>query len=623
MLDLNTVEDSTTQKDVRAYALAIVTSAAAVAVTRFTWPFFEGTPLLPMFSAVALATHFGSGPAGLVALVLTVLGSRLAFPVGDPAQFDLRSLVTFVVVGVLANRILDGRKRSAASLQKSEAEFRAVWEHAALGAALLNTRGTIERINPALERLLGAPAAAYAGVAFAACSHPDEEAAERDRLARLMAGDEAFYQREQQYRRNDGSFFWGRVTVSSIRAGKAAPTGALAIVEDITARRQGEMDLRASEERLRRAQKTEAVGQLVAGVAHNFNNLLTVTMGYTDLLLERQGEHGPDHDELEEIRKATARGASLTRQLLAFGREHQSMPMRLDLNEVILRVRDMLSRVIREDIELRIGVQPAPAMLQIDPHDLEQVILNLVINARDALPIGGVIDIDVRRQTIDEKDLAPGEYVRLRVHDNGMGMTPEVREHLFEPFFTTKEVGSGTGLGLAFVDGIVRHAKGFVTVDTAPGMGTAFSVYFPLAEAAPVADAVAAPAASGARKPSGATILLVEDEAAVREMTTQMLGRAGYRVLAAATPSEATSLFDAHAADIDLLLTDIVMPEMHGPVLAQRLVARRPELRVVFVSGHSDAMPAGATATGKTAFLGKPFAAAHLLATLTEVLNAA
>ncbi len=609
--------------DVRAYALAVIASVVAVAATRFTWPFFAGTPLLPLFSAVALATHFGSGPAGLVALGLTTLGSRLAFPAGDPSQFDLRALLMFVIVGVFANRVLAGRNESEASLQKSEAEFRAVWEHAALGAALLNTRGAIERINPALERLLGAPAARYAGAPFAACSHPDEEIAERERLAHLMTGYGAFYQREQQYRRNDGSFFWGRVTVSSIRAGKAAPTGALAIVEDITARRQGEMDLRASEERLRRAQKTEAVGQLVAGVAHNFNNLLTVTMGYTDLLLERHGDDGEDRDELEEIQKATARGASLTRQLLAFGREHQSMPMRIDLNEVILRLRDMLMRVIREDIELRIDVQPAPAVLQIDPHDLEQVILNLVINARDALPMGGVIDIDVSHQTIDKTDIAPGEYVCLRIHDTGIGMTPEVREHLFEPFFTTKEVGSGTGLGLAFVDGIVRHAKGFVTVDTAPEKGTTFSVYFPLAEASATSAAVDEPAASTASKPSGATILLVEDERAVREMTTLMLGRAGYRVFAAATPSEATSLFDAHAADIDLLLTDIVMPEMHGPVLAQRLVARRPELRVVFVSGHSDAMPAGTTATGKTAFLGKPFAPAHLLATLTEVLNAA
>ena len=545
----------------------------------------------------------------------------MAYPGGAPSSLDPRALVTFFAVGLLANRILDGRNRAKASLQRSEAEFRAVWEHAALGAALLNRRGAIERINPALEKMLGATVARYTSVPFADCVHPDDAAAERERLAGLMNGAEAFYQRDQQYRRDDGTFFWGRVTVSAIHSGNTAPTGALAILEDITARRQNELDLRASEEKLRRAQKTEAVGQLVAGVAHNFNNLLTVTMGYTDLLLERHVE-GDDRDELEEIRKATERGARLTRQLLAFGREHNTMPMRIDLNEVVFALRDVLARVIREDIELRIDVAPVPATLHIDPHDLEQVVLNLVINARDALPIGGVIDIGVGHQTVADGDVAPGEYVCLKIHDNGIGMTPEVREHLFEPFFTTKEVGAGTGLGLAYVDGIVRHAKGFINVDTAPDQGTTFSVYFPLAEAAPTVAAVEVAAAPVERGRQSATILLVEDEPAVLEMTTRMLGHAGYRVFAAATPSEASHLFNEHADDIDLLLTDIVMPEMHGPVLAQRLIAQRPDLRVLFVSGHSDAMPVGTTATGKTAFLGKPFVPAHLLATITEVLNA-
>jgi CheY-like chemotaxis protein len=267
---------------------------------------------------------------------------------------------------------------------------------------------------------------------------------------------------------------------------------------------------------------------------------------------------------------------------------------------------------------LRIDCDPAPALVHLDPHDLEQVILNLVINARDALPVGGAIDIAVVRQTTGE-----GSFVGLRIHDNGIGMAPDVQAHLFEPFFTTKEVGAGTGLGLAFVDGIVRNAKGFVTVESAPGQGTTFLVYFPVAEAGAADAAADAPAPEAARAWSGATILLVEDERAVRDMTTLVLGRAGYRVLAAATPSEASTLFDEHGASIDLLLTDIVMPEMHGPVLAQRLIARRPGLRVLFVSGHSDAMPTGTTATGKTAFLGKPFAPANLLATVTEVLNAA
>ncbi len=231
------VEEITTQVNVRAYALAVALSMVAVGSIRFTWPFFAGTPLLPLFSAVAIATHFGSGPAGLLALALTAAGSTLAFPAGA-ASFDLRALVTFVLVSVLANRILDGRKRFAASLKKSEAEFRAVWEHAALGAALLDRRGKIERINPALERLFGAPAAGYVGVPFVDCNHPDDTDGERDRLTNLMLGGEPFYQREQQYRRHDGTYFWGNVTVSSIIDEKGAPRGALAILEDITVRRQ-------------------------------------------------------------------------------------------------------------------------------------------------------------------------------------------------------------------------------------------------------------------------------------------------------------------------------------------------------------------------------------------------
>jgi len=213
-----------------------------------------------------------------------------------------------------------------------------------------------------------------------------------------------------------------------------------------------------------------------------------------------------------------------------------------------------------------------------------------------------------------------GDYVRVQVRDNGIGMTPQVRAHLFEPFFTTKDVGAGTGLGLAFVDGVVRHGGGTVTVDTAPGQGTMFSVYVPRAH--DVADSFVEPRRPAASLPSSGTILVVEDEPAVREMTVRLLSRAGYRVLSASMPSEAAALFDTHRDDIDLLLTDVIMPEMHGPALAQQLIGQRPDLRVLFVSGHSDSLPAGATGTGRISFLGKPFAPSHLLATVSEILAA-
>jgi PAS domain S-box-containing protein len=616
--------------ETQAYVLAVGATAVGIAITRLTWPVFAGTPFVPLFAAVVVTTQWGSPAAGLVAILLTVLGAPFAFPSGAPSPWELRTLAIFLSICVLSNRVVAGRNRAQAALRASEAQLRATWEHAPLGAAPLDRAGRIERINPALERLLGFPPSACAGLAFTTFNDPDDVEAERQRFAELVGGREAFYQCEQRYRRRDGGLLWGRVTVSAIRGGPAADaTGAIAVLEDITAQRQAELDLRASEQKLRQAHKMEAVGQLVAGVAHNFNNLLAVTLGYTDLLLERRRDDDLDRDDLGEIRRATERGAALTRQLLAFGRKHDAKLARVDLNQTVTGVREMLTRVMREDIQLAIEVISAPVIVLIDPHDLEQAILNLVINSRDALPQGGAIQIEVARETIappqtnaSTEPAAPAEYARLRVRDNGTGMTPEVQAHLFEPFFTTKEVGQGTGLGLAFVHGIARHGGGFVTVQSAPGQGTVVSVYFPVLTDTTVETAATRPAARTVTRSASATILLVEDEAPVSTMMVRVLNRAGYRVLSAATPGEAFAVFEQHTSDIDLLLTDIVMPEMNGPALAQRLVAARPDLRILFVSGYSGGLPGSATATGKVAFLAKPFPSDQLVATVAGLLSA-
>jgi two-component system cell cycle sensor histidine kinase/response regulator CckA len=380
-------------------------------------------------------------------------------------------------------------------------------------------------------------------------------------------------------------------------------------------------NVRASEERVRRAQKMEAVGQLAAGVAHNFNNLLQVTLGYTDMLLDDR-EDAVVRSAATEIRRATERGAVLTRQLLAFGRKHDPRVTRVDLGATIGVLGNMLARVIREDMKLTMDLRGEHAVL-IDPSDLEQVILNLVINARDALPSGGAIQISLDTAAVDaaiaaREQSAAGEYVRLRVSDNGVGMTPDVLAHLFEPFFTTKEVGEGTGLGLPFVQGVARHAGGFVTIDSAPQEGTTVSLYLPPFHG-PAAVAPAPPPPVSAATP--ATILLVEDEVPVRKTTARMLERAGYTVLAAATPSEACSIFEKERSRIDLLLSDIVMPEMHGPVLAERLLAQRSDLRVLFVSGYSDVMPETRDGSAKPVFLAKPFTTAALLAAVREALS--
>jgi two-component system cell cycle sensor histidine kinase/response regulator CckA len=384
--------------------------------------------------------------------------------------------------------------------------------------------------------------------------------------------------------------------------------------------------VRDSDERLRRAQKMEVVGQLAAGVAHNFNNLLQVTMGYTDILMDARHDGEIDLEAIGEIRKATERGASLTRQLLAFGRKHDPRAVRVDLDVTIAAMQEMLRRVIREDIELTLALDSDGAAVTIDPFDLEQVVFNLVINARDALPEGGAIGIALSRVTIDgtnrpkDQAVVPGAYAKLDVRDNGTGMDADVRAHLFEPFFTTKEVGQGTGLGLAFVDGIARHGGGFVTVDTTPGQGTTVSIHLPLVPELARAGATGAGRTTTLPVQPAATILLVEDEDAVRFMTAHMLTRAGYHVLAASGPEDAIAIFELHADRIDLLLTDVVMPGMHGPELAGRLAARRPDLPVVFVSGYSDQMPPLAVVSSRAAFVPKPFTASNLISTLQGVL---
>jgi nitrogen-specific signal transduction histidine kinase/ActR/RegA family two-component response regulator len=383
---------------------------------------------------------------------------------------------------------------------------------------------------------------------------------------------------------------------------------------------------RVLEERVAHLEKMESIGRLAGGIAHDFNNLLTAILGYTEVLLTNRAADDPDRPPLEEIQKAGLRAASLTQQLLAFSRKQVLLPREVDLNQTVLGLRSMLTRLIREDITLTCEVAAEPAIVTVDPAQVEQVILNLVLNARDALPGGGWIRLDVAR--LSASDLTPpadaglaDAYVRLRVSDNGVGISPAVRSHLFEPFFTTKDLGKGTGLGLASAHGIVHQSHGWIDVSSEPGEGATFAIHFPAVQLPQTMATEPAAPRNVVEPPRGnETVLLVEDEEAVRRIMSTVLKRQGYTVLEASTPLVALELFERHAEQIALLLTDVVMPVMGGPALAQRLVAIRPALRVLFVSGYTGSVPPQIQSPN-VGFLTKPFQTGVLAARVREMLG--
>ena len=369
----------------------------------------------------------------------------------------------------------------------------------------------------------------------------------------------------------------------------------------------------------------EAVGRLAGGVAHDFNNLLTVITGNADILLDGFPEGDRRKAEVEEILKASERAASLTRQLLAFGRGQTLIDEVLDLNAVVHNTEHLLRRVIGEDVSLISVLDPALSSVRADPGQIEQVLMNLAINARDAMPKGGRLTIETGNVWLDEDyardhvTVKPGAYVMMAVSDTGIGMGEEVRAHAFEPFFTTKELGKGTGLGLATVYGIVKQSGGYIWIYSEPGLGTTVKVYFPRVEER-AAPALARPERS---EPAGGheTILLVEDEDSVRGLARRCLEARGYRVLSAHGGREALEVAEKHGDSIDLALTDVVMPEMSGPELVGRLRLLRPGLKAVFMSGYTDNAFDRQGIDEGTAFLQKPFSAIGLAEKVREVLD--
>jgi two-component system, cell cycle sensor histidine kinase and response regulator CckA len=418
-------------------------------------------------------------------------------------------------------------------------------------------------------------------------------------------------------RRKDGTEFPVEISLSYVETGSGL--SALALVTDITERKR-------LEEQLLRSQKMEAVGRLAGGVAHDFNNMLTIISGYNQLLLSHLTPEGPPYAYAEEIRKTTERAAALTKQLLAFSRGQVIQPKVLDMNGLLTGISTMLQPLLGEDVALVLRLQPDLGRVKADPGQLEQVILNLAVNARDAMPKGGRLTIETADVKLDRiyawahLGVQPGTYVMMAISDTGEGMNAETRKHMFEPFFTTKERGKGTGLGLATAYGIVKQSGGDMWVYSEPGKGTTIRIYLPKVDLE--VSQTALPAKPHTKSEARETVLVVEDDTGVARLVSELLRQSGYTVLEAKGSQEAVELVESHQGPLDLLLTDVVMPRMSGPELARVLVAARPGLKVVYTSGYAESTVAlHSESTEGMQFLAKPFALESLLAKVREVLD--
>ncbi len=540
----------------------------------------------------------------------------IALP-GAPAGHDalavaaLLGVPALVVVAAVQCRLM----RTAVRAREA---YRLLLESAEDMIFTLDGEGCFRAINDAAVRQSGYTREELSGRAFAPYIVPEDVSGAMAQFAAALQGEPRQY--EVRYVRKDGAVRWIWCTNTPIRE-NGAVTGVLAIARDVT-------DRRLLEAQLQHAQKMEAVGRLACGVAHDFNNLLTAISANAELALSALSTEDRACSEVEEIRRVTARGAALTRQLLAFSRTRPVRPVVVDVGSIVAGLGQLLQRLIGENIEMKLATQPGACHVNADPGQLEQAVVNLAVNARDAMPEGGVLEIAVDSCSLSQPlphphgVIAAGEYVRLDVKDTGVGMTAAVQERIFEPFFTTKERSGGTGLGLSTVYGIVKQLGGHIIVESRPGEGTRFQILLPREDALPASGTDRRVEDAAASRP--ATILLVEDDPAVLEPVRRMLEQVGHDLLWACSPEDALRAVDSYSGRIDLLRTDVVPPGMSGRALAELAGERRPGLPVLFMSGYAEGAAARRNERpGPRHLVRKPFTGDVLLRAVHGVLERA
>ncbi len=510
------------------------------------------------------------------------------------------------------------RKDAEEALRRSEKRFRELIENSSDAISLIDPHGRVLFSSHSISPILGYDVKERLGKDVFELMHPDDMAPTKAAFQRLLDEPDEIVTIQVRYRHKDGTWRWLEALGKNLL--REPSVRALVVnYRDITERKR-------LQEQFYQSQKMEAVGRLAGGVAHDFNNLLTAIIGYSDIVLEKLPVESDNRRAIQEIKKAGERAALLTRQLLAFSRQQVLSPQLLDLNQVVFEMGRLLRRLIGDDIEL-VTIPASPlGRVKADPTQLEQVLMNLAVNARDAMPHGGRLIIETSNIqvednfAIDPVKVTPGPYTLLTVSDTGFGMDAATRARAFDPFFTTKEKGKGTGLGLATVYGIVKQSGGYIWVYSEPGQGTTFKIYLPRVDEIP--EPARVPEVQGTPRHGTETVLLVEDNPSVRQLTSRLLRAKGYVVLEAKSGKEALALAEKHPGTIGLLLTDVVMPHLSGQDLAKQMTGKHSEIRVLFMSGYAGTSPGDLISLDPdAAFIQKPFNADQLARRVREVLD--